>query len=326
VSGSSEDNVRITPTSGVLTNLSISGSTIGPNSPASGGNGVALIGTGSAVATVTVTGSLFRGNRGAGFLSNFAGSGGHTVVVADSGFRDNGRAVSLAANGNAGLHFSVTNNLEIVRSASSAIELLSSSDTSSATQVVGTISGNVVGNGNPDSGSRDWHGIAVDLRGDERSVVAVTGNTVRHADLMGIFLTDADFGANPGPPSDADFTVRDNAVRDVDDNSGFPCGAPWGTVLDFRHTTVGCLDMAGNESAESPAACPDTAKFRVRQRNTSTVQFERLSNGNATPNELITDPAVVQAHVVAQNVLGSTANVLLDTGFWEAASGTCVKP
>jgi hypothetical protein len=64
----------------------------------------------------------------------------------------------------------------------------------------------------------------------------------------------------------------------------------------------------------------------VRQRNTSTVQFERLSDGDAIPNELITDPALVQAHVVTQNDLGSTANVLLDTGFNEAASGVCVKP
>jgi hypothetical protein len=96
--------------------------------------------------------------------------------------------------------------------------------------------------------------------------------------------------------------------------------------VDFRHTTQGCLDMAGNESAQSPAVCPDNARFRVRQRDTSTVLFERLSDGDATPNELLASIPVVEAHVVAQNDAGSTANVLLASGFTEAASGVCAKP
>jgi hypothetical protein len=62
------------------------------------------------------------------------------------------------------------------------------------------------------------------------------------------------------------------------------------------------------------------------RHNTSTVLFERLSDGDATPGELVTDPAVVQAHVVSENDPGATANVLLATGFTEAASGACVKP
>ena len=73
VSGSSEDNVRITPTSGVL-NLSITNSTIGPNSATTGGNGVSLIGNGSATVTTTVTGTTFTGNRGTGFLTNYTGT------------------------------------------------------------------------------------------------------------------------------------------------------------------------------------------------------------------------------------------------------------
>jgi hypothetical protein len=326
VSGSFEDNVRITPASGALTSLTISGSTIGPNSPTTGGNGVSLYGSVSASASVTVTGSTFQGNRGAGFLSNYAGTGGHTVAVSGNVFRDNGRAISLAANGTAGLNLGVTNNLGIVRSAGNAIEVMSSSDTAPATQVVGSVSGNVVGDLDANSGSRDAYGIVVDLRGDERTIVAVTGNEVRHTDLSGLFVTDADFAAAAGVPSDSDITVRDNTVRFVDDDSGFPCGSPWGTLVDFRHDTLGCLDLFSNASAESPAACPDTAHFRVRQRNTSTVLFERLSDGDATPNELIADPAVVQAHVVNENDPGTTANVLLATGFTEAASGACVKP
>ncbi|HEX9189871.1 MAG TPA: right-handed parallel beta-helix repeat-containing protein, partial [Vicinamibacteria bacterium] len=326
VSGSSEDNVRLTPASGVLSSLVVSGSTIGPNSPLTGGNGLALIGSGSASTTLTVTGTLFQGNRGAALVGNFGGTGVHAVAVTGSTLRDNGRGVSLATSGAASLDFDVTSNLEIVRTTSSAIEVLSAADTPSTTFVTGSVAGNAIGNTAADSGSRDAYGIAVDLRGDERAVVAVTGNDVRHTDLTGVLVTDADFGVIGGPPSDTDVTVRDNAVRDVDDNSGFPCGAPWGTRVDFRHTTQGCLDMAGNESAPSPAVCPDNAGFRVRQRDTSTVLFERLSDGDATPNELLASIPVVEAHVVAQNDAGSTANVLLATGFTEAASGVCAKP
>jgi hypothetical protein len=177
----------------------------------------------------------------------------------------------------------------------------------------------------PDSGSADLHGIAVDLRGDERSILAVNGNTVRHVDFAGLFISDADFGGMAGPPSDHDLTVRDNLLEDIDDNSGFPCGSPYGTLVDMPHTTVACPDMAGNTSAESPAAC-GAAHFRLRQRDTSTFHLERLSDGDGTPGELINDVATVQAHVVAENDPGSTADVTLASGFTEAAGGSCVKP
>ena len=65
----------------------------------------------------------------------------------------------------------------------------------------GTFSGNVIGNNNADSGSRDFHGIAIDLRGDERALLAVNSNTIRHVDFQGIFVQDADFGASPDRPA-----------------------------------------------------------------------------------------------------------------------------
>jgi VCBS repeat-containing protein len=324
ISGSSEDNVRLTPASGAL-DLKITGTTIGPNSAATGGNGVTILDSGTASVTVSVTGSTFTQNRAAAFLGSFAGSGAHDVTVSNDVFRDNGKAVSLGSNTSTSLTFSVVDNAEIVRSESNALELLGSSDSTSAMQLSGTFGNNVVGNGTPDSGSRDWNGIAIDLRGDERSILAVTGNSIRNVDFQGIFVSDADFGGLAGTPSADDLTVRDNVVQQIDDNSGFPCGAPYGTLVDFRHTTVGCLDMASNTSAESPNAC-GAAHFRLRQRDTSTFKLERLTDGDGTPNELINNVAIVQSHVVTQNDPGSTANVTLVTGFTEAANGTCAKP
>jgi hypothetical protein len=185
-----------------------------------------------------------------------------------------------------------------------------------------------VGNTAADSGSRDLHGIAVDLRGDARTILNVSSNSVRHVDFMGIFIQDADFGASVGSSS-TDLTVRDNSVQDIDDNSPFPCGAPYGTLVDIRHDTLACMDMAGNLSAQSPVACvppPLPVHFRLRQRDTSVFRLERLTDGDATPGELIADPATVEAFVVAQNDPGSTANAVLSLGFTEAPSGACVKP
>jgi hypothetical protein len=328
VSDSYEDNVRITA-SGALASLAVEGSTIGAVSrvPAPlGGNGLALIGSGVATAgAVTVTGTTFTGNRGAGFVSSFIGTGSQALTLSGNTFTNNGRALSLATGGTAGLTLAVLNN-QATGSTGSAVELVSSPDTAAAAVVRGTVANNTIGtSGAADSGSRDAYGIAIDLRGDERAILDVSGNTVRRSDWSGVFVSDADFGTSPDA-SDSDVTVRNNAVSEIDDNSGFPCGAPWGTHVDFRHTTQGCLELQGNSSAASPQSCPDSARFRVRQRDTSVVLFERLSDGDATPGELVSSTATVGAHVVAENAAGSTANVLLATGFTEAASGACVKP
>ena len=146
-------------------------------------------------------------------MSNFTSTGSHTVNVTGSTFRDNGKGVSLANNTSTDLTFNVSNNAEIVRSQSNALELLASFDATPSMQNSGTFGNNVVGDNNADSGSRDLHGIAIDLRGDERSILAVTGNSVRHVDFNGIFMQDADFGALGGAPSDADLTVRDNSIQ-----------------------------------------------------------------------------------------------------------------
>jgi hypothetical protein len=217
VSGSFEDNVRITPASGALTSLTISGSTIGPNSATTGGNGVALVGAGAALASVTVTGSTFQGNRGAGFLSNYAGTGGHTVVVSGNVFRDNGRAVSLAANGTAGLNLGVTSNLEIVRSAGNAIELMSSADTAAVPSH---------GQRHRERGQRPHAQGRGRVRhrgrprGDERTIVAGRQRR-RHTDL-GALRDRRRLRCDPGPERRRRHG-RDNTVRDVD--GGLPCGS-----------------------------------------------------------------------------------------------------
>ena len=64
----------------------------------------------------------------------------------------------------------------------------------------------------------------------------------------------------------------------------------------------------------------------MRQRDTSVHHIERMSDGDATPNELINSTAVVEADVAADNDAGSTADATLVLGFTEAANGFCDKP
>lgn len=325
ITNSSEDNIRLTPTSGAL-DLTITQSTIGPNSATTGGNGLTLFPGGSASTNLVVSSTLFQSNRGAALALSAAGTGSHAVTATGNTLANNGRGLSIATSGLAPLGFEVAGNTQ-TGTAGTAVEVLSAADTPPTTTVIGRVTANTIGTaGVAGSGSRDAYGIGVDLRGDERAVVSVTGNIVRHTDLTGLLVTDADFGVLAGAPGDSDVTVRDNQVSAIEDDSGTPCGAPWGTRVDFRHTTQGCLDLANNASAQSPSACLDNAHFRVRQRDSSTVLFERLSDGDGTPGELITDGPTLTAHVVGQNQAGSTANVLFATGFSEAANGVCVKP
>jgi hypothetical protein len=165
-------------------------------------------------------------------------------------------------------------------------------------------------------------GIALDLRGDQDSIIAVNNNNVRNSDFEGIWVSSADFGTLVGPSARLDLTLRDNTVGAPDDNSGFPVGLVRGVLVDGRHTTTVCLDMSSNTSAGIGGG----EHFRVRQRDTATFHLERLSDGDGTPNELINNVATVEAHIAAQNDAGSTADATLITGFIEAANGFCRKP
>jgi hypothetical protein len=322
ISGSFEDNIRITPASGVLSNLAVSGSTIGPNAAATGGHGLSIIGTATAQATVNISNSTFPTNRSSAVLANTSGTGNFTINVTNSIFRDNGASVTLQTSSSADLTFDISNNTEIVRSISNAIQLVAGSDSTPSSQIRGTISGNVIGDGTADSGSRNMFGIALDLRGDQDAVIAVNNNNVRNSDFEGIWVSSADFGTLAGPSAKFDLTLRDNTVGAPDDNSGFPVGLVRGLLVDARHTTTVCLDMFSNTS-DGIGGGED---FRLRQRDTATFLFERLSDGDGTPGELINSVAIVEAHAATQNDAGSTADATLVTGFTEAASGFCRKP
>ena len=116
----------------------------------------------TAQATVNISNSTFPTNRSSAVLANTSGTGNFTINVTNSTFRDNGASVTLQTSSSADLTFDISNNTEIVRSISNAIQLVAGSDSTPASQIRGTISGNVIGDGTANSGSRDMFGIALD--------------------------------------------------------------------------------------------------------------------------------------------------------------------
>jgi hypothetical protein len=315
ISGSVEDNIRMTPTSGVLTNLAISGSTIGPNHPTTGGSGIAIVTGGTAAMTVNITGSSFTGNRASGILTSLGSNAAHTINISTTSFQTHNTAIDLGLDFDADLTFNVSNNPTIVGNTANAINIVSGTTTTNAAQLRGTISGNTIGNGTTDSGSQNAFGIAVDLRGDIDAVLSITNNTVRNTDIEGIFVQarlDNDADAEIGR---LDLTLRDNTVFAPDDNSAFPFGFVYGTRLESRNTTDVCLDIASNTSAGVGGA----EHFRVRQRDTSIFRVERLALGPQ-------NAATTAAFVAAENDGGSTASATVATNFTGVANGTCRKP
>ncbi len=315
LNGSYEDEVRVTNSNGVLSGLNITNSLIGPNSVTTGGNGVAVLGTGTAQATISVSASEFQGIRASAFLTNFANTSAQTVSVTGSEFRNNGKAISLGASDSADLTFDILNNLEIIGSISNAIDVVTSTTSTNAALVKGTISGNVIGNANVDSGSRDLFGIAIDIRGDADAVVAVTNNDIRHTDFEGIFVSDAFDNDPDAEKGRLDLTLTGNTVGAPDDNSVAPLGSVFGVRIEARHTTAVCMDMSANSAGSVGGA----AHFRVRQRDTSTFNLENFAGSGTS----ITD---VQNYIVARNVVGSTASATLTSGFGGVPTGTCRKP
>ena len=197
--------------------------------------------------------------------------------------------------------------------------MASSTTSTNASQWIGNIAGVSIGNGTPDSGSQDLHGIAIEMNGDADSIQSITGNTVRNTDIEGIFVQsrlDNDADAQVGRH---DFALVDNGTAAPDDNSAFPFGAVYGNRVESRNTTVLCLDMAGNNAG----SVGGLEHFRLRQRDTAAFHFERLTDGDGTPNEVILSTALVESHMVSQNDPGNTADATLTTGFNEAADNVC---
>ncbi|TMB48409.1 MAG: hypothetical protein E6J56_25100 [Deltaproteobacteria bacterium] len=310
ISGSFEDNVRLTPTAGVL-DLTISGSTIKDNAVGTGGNGITILGSGTADVTVRLQGGTqVSGNQASGLLTSFLGSSAQHVTVTGSVFQNNNVAVDLGADEASTATFDVSNNADMSGQTSNAIQVFAGSSCTTCT-LNGTIAGNTIGNpAVSGSGSADGRGILVDVRGSADGVIAVTGNAISHTDKEGISAQ-----ARLGSPT-LDLTVTGNTVDvpDDDEPSVSPVN-PFGILVQSRNTSTLCLNLATNQSAGAGTG----TGYRVRQLDTATFDLERFAGVG-------TSAAAVDAFVTGENTAGAATMTTVTTQFTGVADGACRTP
>src|SRR5215210_4792135 len=314
ITGSSEDNIRMTPASGVLTNLAISGSTISSCAAPVACNGLVLIATGTADLTFNVTGTTFSSNKSSAFLISMSNTSKGTVNVSGNTFSDNTLGVDLSNALSADLTFDIDTNT-FLRHANNAVNIISGTTATNAAQLTGRVRNNIIGDNNSNSGSRDAFGIAIDADGDVDAVISVTNNTIKHTDFEGIFAESAFDDDADAETGKLDLTLTGNNVGAPDDNSAFPIGAIYGVRLESRRTTSLCLDISGNTAASTGGL----AHFRIRQRDASTYKLERFVGDG-------TNDSVIASFIAAQNAGGSTASATHATTYTGVANGACRKP
>ncbi len=174
IRNSAGDNVYGDPATGTFT-LGFTGGTIGP---AAGGNGIHVVGSGTAQMTLNVTGTIFADHYVDGVQTTFSGAASQTVNVTGSTCLRNLRCVDLAGDGASSLRFDISGNTAIGQQWQPFTVGTATGATNTAL-ISGFVRNNIVGNGAMDSGSVEMGADRVDQRGNPQGVVSVAQNTVR---------------------------------------------------------------------------------------------------------------------------------------------------
>ncbi|HMH52910.1 MAG TPA: putative Ig domain-containing protein [Candidatus Acidoferrum sp.] len=234
VSGNAHNNVHIRNTSGTISSLVVSNSTFNNLNDTFGNNSFLFEASGTSTVTGgSITGNTFSANspqRGLEVQAHDTATVG-TLTVSGNAFNDNGIHASFTQDGSANLTFKFLNNGTLVSpmltATLSAVNVFSSA-TSTGGTVVGTISGNFIGN--PaiiGSGSASGNGIRVLGQGRTAMTLRIDGNTVhqtpqaRAIDLQFLGSTTAGLGI----VSTNDVTITNNFAATDGTPVDFPLAA-----------------------------------------------------------------------------------------------------
>ena len=330
VSGGVRDNLRVANSSGSLNRLTISGTTFGANSTTTGGDGVALEASGTAVMNVTVQSNQFTSARTNLFRLNLLGSAQSDLLLSGNGFANAHPAIAPGAGGvvvestggTAGLTYAISSNS--MRGASGSA-LVVAEGLGSGT-LAGTISSNVIGvTGVANSGSAGGSGISLTSLGGGSHTVAVSGNQVRQYNNQGVLLQIGDntLGGN----GTLNATVTGNVIAEpgtlVTAKNGIHLNA--GTITGDNPTV--CVDIGGagalaNSITGSGSGGAAGTDFRLRQRMLTTVRLPGYLGAN-------NDNLAVQAFVQARNGVtptGLAQNTVSTGGGGFVGGAACPQP
>ncbi len=307
--------------------MSISGSTGGSGAWFNtGAPGAGTLPGGDAVMLVTFDGATFSNHFSAGVLVTANATTGATAnkfTITNSTFNTNNTGIDVGVDFSADLNLVATGNT-LLNTTSNAFNIVGGTNSTTSSTYQAEISNNNIGNGTVNSGSMNTFGIAVDLRGDMRSIMRINANNVRNTDIEGIFMQSRlNVTAGQGIHN---WTVTNNTVGVPDDNSAFPFFAVYTTRFEARNNTQLTMNIQGNTFANGVGGLEG---MLVRERDSALFRLERLSDGDATPNELLTNTATVVAQLATDNPATLTRDAaLIGTflGFTEAANGATLLP
>jgi VCBS repeat-containing protein len=303
ITGNAYSNLFVTNDSGTLS-ATVTGGTIGSNSPTIGNDGILMIGTGTGSMTLNVQSATFTDDRGDHIQMTTDAS--NTVSLAltvnsstlsTSAAADPsvvGGGIYFNPGGNAAADVTITNN-NIQQAFASAIQIAAPGSTDSPQPVTidATISGNTIGTAaTVDSGSEAGNGIALWSKGLADIDALIVNNTIRqYSDFAGIDIEQFDGNGT------LDATVQGNSIANpgtlasygVFVMSGLIGSESGQTCVDIGHPSTSALknSLTGSGSVGS-------TDIRVRQLANTTV---KLPGYGGLPG----DNTAVAAYLVGRN-------------------------
>jgi hypothetical protein len=289
ITGSFHNNIIIRNSTGVLSGLTVTGSTISNNVSTTDGDGFLFEASGTATMSVTVSGTTFSAHMGDHFQAAASNSGVLNVILSGNTLNGGhanplGQGITInVATGVPGYLGSVTYDIDgntINGAISNGITVVQG--TSAATAgMTGKIRNNIIGtSGVALSCSTQANGVYVDARGNGTHTSLVSNNIIRQCFDRGI-LSEAGDG-----DSVLNLTVTGNTIDQqvaagareaIQTNYGITTTNVFGNV----DTNVVCLQLGGAGALANTfshgAGAPDD--FRLRKRFEATVRLPGYGGG-----------------------------------------------
>jgi hypothetical protein len=313
VSGNAHNNVHVRNTSGTISSFTVTGSSFNNLNDTFGANAFLFEASGTSVTTAaTISGSTFQNNSPQRALevqvhdTGTIGSGANAFTVSGNTFVDNGIHASFTQDTAGNLQFKFQNNgsagTPMTGSILQAVNVFSSSQSTGGT-IVGTVSGNFIGNAAvAGSGSTQGGAVSAVIQGQTDATLLIDNNTTRQTNGDSRAISVAFRGpANPlagtlGPNTVvSDLTITNNNVVPGAAPSGFPTAsivveADNQTGADNKSPTVRA-DIRGN-SVPSTAVTGDFVDAHL-------IYYEYTSPGSHGIGQLV-DTAPASANATAQ--------------------------
>ncbi|MDX1996619.1 MAG: Ig-like domain-containing protein [Thermoanaerobaculia bacterium] len=307
ISGAVENNLSVINTTGSLNRLTVSGTTFGSMSAATGDDAMLVEGQNAAVVNVTVQNSTFTSARGDHFQHNLVNTAtgdlvftGNNLTNAHPAIVSGGGGIRMTGGG-AGMAVTATFNISNNTMRDSRGTALAVNQLGGSGSYNGTISNNAIGVAAvSNSGSSEGSGIFMLNDGTGSYSATVTGNTVRQYGNFGIFMQTGGSGTVGSGTMKA--TITGNTVS----NPGTLVFAKNGFQLNGGVTAGDtyqiCLTLGGAGALRNTLVGSSTdggTDFRLRQRQSTSVRLPGYAGAN-------NDDAAVVTFVQNNNNLGGT--------------------